>query len=79
MASCFQSTAAIAELRQLQSIEVAHAPGQRIAGLLLVAWMTVRMKCELKREGDRFALVLPDGQTVTVNVHEALAPSRSRK
>lgn len=70
LASCFQSAAAIAELQQLQSIEVAHAPGQRIAGLLLVAWMAVRMKCELKREGDRFALVLQDGQIVTVNVHE---------
>lgn len=71
LASCFQSPAALAELRRLDRIEITHAPGQRIAGLLLVAWMGVRMKCQLQRgEGADHVLVQPNGQKVSVTVHE---------
>ncbi|OAI56688.1 hypothetical protein AYO49_03750 [Verrucomicrobiaceae bacterium SCGC AG-212-N21] len=71
IASCFADDAALAELRNLQRLEITHSPGHRISGLLLASWLAVRLKCTLETSGDHFRLVQPGGKPIQVSLDEA--------
>lgn len=60
LASCFSSAAALNELRGLQSVEITHSKGHRLAGLLVAAWIGVRLRCKLEPAAG-IKLVTPEG------------------
>lgn len=70
LATCFADALALAELPKLNRLEITHAPKDRIAGLLLAAWIGVRMKAELRTDDGKISLILPEGQLIAVNVKE---------
>jgi glucose-6-phosphate dehydrogenase assembly protein OpcA len=70
LAMCFADSVALQELAKLQSIVVTHGPGHKLAGQLLAAWIGVRLKAELTRQGEKLTLVLPEGQQINVEVNE---------
>lgn len=71
LASCFSDAVALAELRKLVSLEIIHSPGHRMSGLLLAAWIGVRLKCTVETSGAQIRLILPEGQAVEVLLHES--------
>lgn len=70
MATCFCEASAIAELASLETISITHAVGHRVAGLLLAAWIGVRLKCELQTGKGNIQLILPEGKVVTISLQE---------
>jgi len=70
LATCFQLPAARAELPKLQSIDITHAKGQRVAAQLIVAWIAMRLKANLETASGGIQMVLPEGQKVAVTVAE---------
>jgi glucose-6-phosphate dehydrogenase assembly protein OpcA len=69
LASCFSDPTSLAEARQLNSVEITHSKGHRLAGLLIVAWVGVRLKCELESAAG-LKLVTPEGGAIRVSLHE---------
>lgn len=71
LAGCFQDAVALSKLPLVEQIEITHAPGQRVAALLLAAWIAERLGCRLdesakdirftKREGGTVRLALTEG------------------
>lgn len=70
LASCFQDPLALAELPKLKTLRIDHAPGHRLASLLLVAWVAVRLKADVTVDAKGIQLVLKEGQKVTVEISE---------
>lgn len=70
MATCFCEATAIAELSRLKTITITHAAGHRVAGLLLAAWIGVRLKCQLNVGQGRIELILPEGQVVGIALQD---------
>jgi glucose-6-phosphate dehydrogenase assembly protein OpcA len=70
IASCFADAAALVELRKLQRLEITHSPGHRLSGMLLAAWLGVRLNCKLEVSGDHFRLIQPGGQAMQVSLDE---------
>lgn len=69
LASCFSNAPALAELARLQDIEIVHSRTHRMAGLLIAAWIGVRLRCRLETaEGIR--LTPPDGPVIGVSLRE---------
>lgn len=66
LASCFQDSIALAELSNLRRIEITHSAGHRLAGLLIAAWIAVRMKCKLDTSGG-IKLITPEGNVMVVS------------
>ncbi|MFZ4765154.1 MAG: glucose-6-phosphate dehydrogenase assembly protein OpcA [Roseimicrobium sp.] len=71
IASCFADAPARAELQKVTHLEITHCQGQRVSGLLLAAWIGVRLKCSLETVHGGIRLVLPDGRSIEVTVREA--------
>ncbi len=71
LATCFQDPVALAQLPSLKRIEITHAQGHRIAALLMVAWVAVRLKCTLDLCQKGYCLIMPEGQRVEVVLTEA--------
>lgn len=71
LASCFSDAATLAELRKLTSVEITHSPGHRMSGLLLAAWIGVRLKCTVETNAGKIRLILPEGQGVDVVLNES--------
>jgi glucose-6-phosphate dehydrogenase assembly protein OpcA len=69
LASCFSGAAALAELRLLQSVEITHSRGHRVAGLFIAAWIGVRLKCHLEPSAG-IKLVTPEGAAISVSLRE---------
>jgi len=69
LASCFSGSAALEELRRLQSVEITHSKGHRLAGLLIAAWIGVRLKCTLDPSAG-LKLVTPEGATISLSLRE---------
>jgi glucose-6-phosphate dehydrogenase assembly protein OpcA len=70
LASCFQAPLALAELPKLNQMIITHGPGHRVAGLLLAAWVGVRLKASVEDRPEGPALVLPEGQSIAIKVKE---------
>ena len=79
LATCFQDAVALAELPKLQTIEIHHAPGQRVSGLLLAAWIGVRMKCGLDMAGKDIRLNSPEGILIRVSLVESQGEEHLQK
>lgn len=71
IASCFSDAPALAELRQLKSVEIIHSTGHRLSALLLAAWIGMRLKCSVSNRGGHLRLVLPESPEVAVELSEA--------
>lgn len=69
LAACFSSSAALGELRAIESVEIAHSRGHRLAGLLIAAWIGVRLKCKLEPAAG-IKLVTPEGTAIGVRLRE---------
>lgn len=69
LASCFSGAAALEELRRLQSVEITHSRGHRVAGLFIAAWIGVRLKCKLEPSAG-IKLVTPEGAAISVSLRE---------
>ncbi|MEI6534640.1 MAG: glucose-6-phosphate dehydrogenase assembly protein OpcA [Verrucomicrobiaceae bacterium] len=69
LASCFQDAVALAELPNLRRIEITHSTGHRLAGLLIAAWIAVRLKCKLDTAGG-IKLISAEGNAIVVSLHE---------
>ncbi|MBX7212095.1 MAG: glucose-6-phosphate dehydrogenase assembly protein OpcA [Verrucomicrobiaceae bacterium] len=71
LAGCFQDAVALRRLPHIAQIEITHAPGQKVAALLLAAWIAERLGLRLddaakevrfsKRDGGSVSLVLAEG------------------
>ena len=70
LATCFHDPAALAELPKLKKMAITHGPGHRVAGLLLAAWVGVRLKAKVEKQAGGPVLVLPEGQTIAIEVTE---------
>ncbi|TLD72651.1 hypothetical protein FEM03_00830 [Phragmitibacter flavus] len=70
LATCFHDPLALAELPKVTNMTITHGPGHRVAGLLLAAWVGVRLKAEMQVIDCSPTLVLPEGQTISVHVSE---------
>lgn len=70
LASCFSHATALAELRNLQVVEITHSRGHRLAGLLVAAWIGVRLKCTLDPSAG-IKLVTPEGMAFSVSLRES--------
>lgn len=70
IASCFADAASLAELRKLTRMEITHCKGHRMSGLLLAAWLGVRMKCTLDTSHGGIRLVQPEGQGIQICLKE---------
>src|SRR5207248_2101439 len=68
LATCFQDAAALAELAKLESVEIRHAQGHRLAGLLLAAWIGVRLKCRLESSKGEIRLMAPRGNAMRISL-----------
>lgn len=71
LASCFSDAPALVELRNLQTLEITHSPGHRLSGLLLAAWIGVRLKCTADTGSGQVHLIQPDGQRIAVILRES--------
>lgn len=71
IASCFGDAQSLAELRKLQRLEITHSQGHRMSGLLLAAWLGVRLNCTMECADGQFRLVQPGGQPIQVSLEEA--------
>ncbi|MCB1226077.1 MAG: glucose-6-phosphate dehydrogenase assembly protein OpcA [Verrucomicrobiales bacterium] len=71
LAGCFQDAQALAQLPQIDRIEISHAKGQRSAGLLLGAWVAGRMQGELQSAGEEPVFARPDGPSITLHLQES--------
>ncbi len=69
LASCFQDSIALSELPNLRRIEITHSAGHRLAGLLIAAWIAVRMKCKLDTSGG-IKLITTEGNAIVVSFRE---------
>lgn len=69
LASCFQDAPALAELPKVEGIEIVHSSGHRPAGLLLAAWIGVRLKCTLETSSG-LSLVTPEGRAMHVRLRD---------
>ncbi len=69
LASCFQDSMAVAELPNLRRIEITHSSGHRLAGLLIAAWIAVRMKCKLDTSGG-IKFITAEGNVIVVSLRE---------
>jgi glucose-6-phosphate dehydrogenase assembly protein OpcA len=70
LASCFSDACSLAELANLQSIEITHSKGHRVAGLLIAAWIGTRLGCKLESAAG-IKLTSPEGTAISVSLHEA--------
>lgn len=70
LATCFYDPLALAELPKVKGMVITHAAGHRVAGLLLAAWVGVRLKASLQTVAGGPALVLPEGQTIALEIKE---------
>ena len=71
IASCFGDAQSLAELSRLQRLEITHSPGHRMSGLLLAAWLGVRLDCKVETMEGRYRLIQPDGKPIQVSLEEA--------
>jgi glucose-6-phosphate dehydrogenase assembly protein OpcA len=71
IASCFADSVALPELRKLQRLEITHSAGHRMTGLLLAAWLGVRLGCTLETTSGQFRLIQPGGLPIQVSLDEA--------
>jgi glucose-6-phosphate dehydrogenase assembly protein OpcA len=69
LASCFSNATALDELSRLQSVEITHSKGHRLAGLLIAAWIGVRLNCRLDLSAG-IKLVMPGGAAIAVGLRE---------
>ncbi len=69
LASCFSNTTALEELSRLQSVEIAHSKGNRLAGLLIAAWIGVRLNCR-REPSSGIKLLMPGGAAIAVGLRE---------
>ncbi len=68
LATCFQSKLALEQLPLLRRMEITHASGHRVAALLMVAWVAVRLKCTLDICQKGLCLITAEGQRIEVLV-----------
>jgi glucose-6-phosphate dehydrogenase assembly protein OpcA len=71
IASCFADAAALPELRKLHRLEITHCQGHHMSGLLLAAWLGVRLDCRVEVAEDRFRLIQPNGEPIQISFEEA--------
>jgi glucose-6-phosphate dehydrogenase assembly protein OpcA len=69
LASCFSDEASLAELADLRGVEITYSKGHRVAGLLIAAWIGVRLKCRLEPSAG-IKLVTPGGVAIAVSLRE---------
>lgn len=69
LASCFSGATALEESRRLQSVEITHSKGHRLAGLLIAAWVGVRLECKLEPSAG-IKLATPEGAAISVSLRE---------
>jgi hypothetical protein len=70
IASCFADSVALPELRKLHRLEITHSPGHRMTGLLLAAWLGVRLDCTLETANGQFRLIQPSGLPIQVSLDQ---------
>lgn len=73
LAGCFQDAVALARLPAVEAIEITHAPGQRVAALLLVAWIAERLGLRLDETMKEICFVKRAGGQVCVKLTEGAA------
>lgn len=67
LAGCFQDALALRRLPQVRAIEITHAAGQRMAALLLGAWIAQRMGGQ---PAGGLAFYRADGEPLRLSLHE---------
>lgn len=72
LAGCFQDAVALKKLPLVEQIEITHAPGQRVAALLLTAWIAVRLGYDMDDTVKDIRFTKPNGGTVNLALHEGV-------
>ena len=70
LAGCFQDAVALGKLPLVEQIEISHAPGQRVAALLLGAWIAERLHWQLDDKGKGIRFLKPEGGRVNLVLNE---------
>ena len=73
LAGCFQDAVALSKLPHVEQIEITHAPGQRLAALLLAAWIAVRLGYTVDPGGKAIRFVKREGGTVRLALREGVS------
>jgi len=71
LAMCFADSVARAELSKITRLQITHAPGHKLAGQLLAAWICVRLKATLINSSGDITIQLPEGQNIAVDIAES--------
>ena len=70
LAGCFQDAVALGRLPLVEEIGITHAPGQRVAALLLAAWIAERLRWQLDEAAKDIRFVKPEGGSVKLALSE---------
>ena len=70
VATCFGDAPALAELPNLNRLEITHSPSGRMSALLLAAWFGLRLGGTPENVGGRIRLARRTGRPITVQFHE---------
>lgn len=73
LAGCFQDAVALGKLPLVEKIEITHEPGQRVAALLLAAWIAERLHWQLDDASKGVRFTKPEGGGVDLVLSEGTA------
>jgi len=71
LAHFFDNSCALPYLRQIDRVEITHAPGARISALLLLGWLAHQLEWKLDTVLGRHSFRAPDRREITFDLTEA--------
>jgi len=70
LANFFDHAAAAAHLREIESVEIEHAPGARITALLFLGWLASQLDWSLHELLSERGFIAPDGRHIRFTLRE---------